>query len=49
MITPMREQPDRLTAAVRTVFGRLVLTRKSEALRLELIRAGLIDRAGQVP
>jgi hypothetical protein len=40
----MREQPDRFTAAVRKVFGRLVSTRKVEALRLELIRAGIVAR-----
>ena len=42
-------QPDRFTAAVRSVFGRYVSARKIEALRLELIRAGLIDRDGQAP
>jgi hypothetical protein len=40
----MGEQPDRFTAAVRKVFGRLVSTRKVEALRLELIRAGIVAR-----
>jgi hypothetical protein len=45
----MREQPDPFAAAVHKVFGRWVSARKIEALRLELIRAGLIDRDGQMP
>jgi hypothetical protein len=35
---------DRFAAAVRKVFGRYVSSAGIEALRLELIRAGLIDR-----
>jgi hypothetical protein len=36
-----RLKPDRFTIAVRAIFGRWVSTRKIEALRLELIRAGI--------
>jgi hypothetical protein len=42
-------KPDAFTTAVRKAFGRMVSARKVEALRLELIRAGLIDRDGQAP
>jgi hypothetical protein len=35
---------DRFTTAVRKVLGRYVSARKIEALRLELIRAGIIAR-----
>jgi hypothetical protein len=35
---------DRFSFAVRTVFGRYVQASKIEALRLELIRAGIITR-----
>jgi hypothetical protein len=45
----MGEQPDLFATAVRKVFGRWVSATKVEALRLELIRAGLIDRDGQAP
>jgi hypothetical protein len=40
----MSEQPDRFAAAVRAVFGRSVSVRKIEALRAELIRAGIVVR-----
>jgi hypothetical protein len=41
---------DRFTAAVRKVLGRFVSATKVEALRLELIRAGIIARdEGQTP
>jgi len=43
-------EPDRFTAAVRNVLGNYVSGPKVEALRLELIRAGLIARdEGQAP
>ena len=35
---------DRFTSAVRTVLGRYASSRKIEALRFELIRAGLVAR-----
>jgi hypothetical protein len=47
--TPMLQEPDSFAHAVRTVFGRYVSVRMVEALRLELIRAGLIDCDGQTP
>jgi hypothetical protein len=39
----MMEQ-DRFAAAIRKVLGRYVSARKIEALRLELIRAGIVAR-----
>lgn len=43
------KMPDRF-AAIRTVLGRYASARKIEALRLELIRAGIIARdEGQAP
>jgi hypothetical protein len=41
---------DRFTVAVRNAFGRYVSTSRVEALRLELIRAGIVPRdEGQTP
>jgi len=40
---------DCFTAAVRKVFGRFASRTKVEALRLELIRAGIVARDGQAP
>ena len=40
----MSKQPDRFAVAVRKVLGRAVSEQKIEALRLELIRAGIIAR-----
>jgi len=41
---------DRFTSAVRKVFGQYISARKIEALRLELIRAGIVVRdEGQAP
>jgi hypothetical protein len=41
---------DRFTDAVRTVFGSHVSARRVEALRLELIRAGIVQHdEGQAP
>jgi hypothetical protein len=40
---------DPFAAAVRKVLGRYVSARKIEALRLELIRAGIVPRDGQPP
>jgi hypothetical protein len=43
-------QGDHFTVAVRKVLGRYVSARKVEAVRLELIRAGMIARdEGQAP
>jgi hypothetical protein len=42
-------ETDQFTRAVRTVFGRYVPVSKIEALRLALIRAGLLNRDGQMP
>jgi hypothetical protein len=44
----MSEQ-DRFTTAVHKALGHYVSARKIEALRLELIRASIIARDGQVP
>src|SRR5215471_16643193 len=41
---PLPQHHDRFTFAVRSVLGRYVSARKFEALRLELIRAGVIAR-----
>jgi hypothetical protein len=43
----MTEQPDRFAAAVRAVFGRSASARKIEALRVELIRAGIVARGAR--
>jgi len=40
----MSKQPDRFAAAVRAVFGRSASAKKIEALRVELIRAGIMAR-----
>jgi len=40
----MSKQPDRFAAAVRAVFGRSASAQKIEALRVELIRAGIMAR-----
>jgi hypothetical protein len=45
----MPQETDAFARAVRQVFGRYVAARKIEQLRLELIRAGLIQRDGQAP
>jgi hypothetical protein len=37
-------EPDRFATAVRNLLGRYVSARKIEALRLELIRAGIVAR-----
>jgi hypothetical protein len=43
-------EPDRFAVIVRAVFGRYVSARKIEALRLELIRAGIVPGdGGQAP
>jgi hypothetical protein len=48
-VTTMREQ-DRFVVGVRKVLGGYVSTPKIEALRLELIRAGIVARdEGQTP
>lgn len=48
---PPRRKADNFTLAVRDVFGRWVSARKIEALRLTLIRAGIVphDDNGQAP
>jgi hypothetical protein len=43
----MQNETDGFTRAVRAVFGQWVSTRKVEALRLELIRAGIVPRDEQ--
>jgi hypothetical protein len=46
----MPHEPDRFPVTVRKVLGRYVSARKIEALRLELIRAGIVARDyGQAP
>ena len=40
----MSEHPDRFAAAIRAVFGRSASVRKIEALRVELIRVGIVAR-----
>ena len=42
-------ETDSFTRAVRAVFGRYASARKVEALRLELIRAGIVSRDEQMP
>jgi hypothetical protein len=47
---PLPQNQDRFTVAVRFVFGRYVSVQKIEALRLGLIRAGIVSRdGGQAP
>jgi hypothetical protein len=43
----MLQETDSFTRAVRAVFGQWVSIRKVEALRLELIRAGIVPRDEQ--
>jgi hypothetical protein len=43
----MQNEIDSFTRVVRAVFGKWVSMRKVEALRLELIRAGIVPRDEQ--
>jgi hypothetical protein len=43
----MQNEMDSFTRAVRAVFGKWVSIRRVEALRLELIRAGIVTRDEQ--